>query len=132
MITLAHLMLSHHLSSPNLASKIFTCLALGFLHWPKYKTPPLRLPLRLQRGQLFLQQFDLIVCILRCKQLLLYIYHPKSDFIDLRLRPRIGVSRVDFHIFTGVIRLLAFVVFRILWFAQSRPFTIRIDDVKAK
>lgn len=131
MITVSHLMLSHHLSSPNLASKIFTCLAVCFLHRPKHKTSPLRLPLRLQRGQLFLQQFDLIICILRCKHLLLFIYQPTSGFINLRLRPRIGISRVDFHIFTGVISLLAFVVFRILWFARSRALQNRLTAAMA-
>ena len=126
MITVAHLMLSHHL-----ASKIFTCLALGFLHRPKHKTSPLRLPLRLQRGQLFLQQFDLIICILHCKHLLLFIYQPTSGFIDLRLRPRIGISRVDFHIFTGVKSLLAFVIFRILWCARSRALQNRLTAAMA-
>ena len=33
---------------------------------------------------------------------------------------------------TGVISLLAFVVFRILWFTRCRPFMIRADDIKAR
>ena len=81
--------------STNLTSKNCACLALGFLHLPNYKPSSLSLLVSLRRGQLFLQQCDLTICSLRCKQLLFDINQLTSDFIDLTLHSRIGISSVD-------------------------------------
>ena len=38
---------------------------------------------------------------------------------------------MDFHVLTGVISFLAFVVFSIPRFTRRRPFTIRVNDIEA-
>ena len=99
-------------SFAHLLQRLF--IVVAFFHWPKYKTLFLRLTLRLQHGQLFLQRPKTLVRILPCKQLLFDINHPTSDFIDLGLHLRIGVSSLGLHALTGVITRLAFRVLRIV------------------
>lgn len=44
--------------------------------------------------------------------------------------PFFNSGGLDFHVLTRVISLLAFIGCRIFWFARSRPFTLKVDDVE--